>query len=219
MRMTHEIGSLAAGDGGEDWRHIAIVGGPWDQESMLARGFFDVADAAVEAWKAGGRNDAMVIPIIYNYRHGIELALKAEIRSAAACIRADGAAKPEDEADTLNLWLANNHSIGSLVSRLTSLLRRLQLGSNQQLPVETLKILQQLHLLDRSGQAFRYSTKKTGPAGEQVLEAVRPEQEHFDIIAVAQALHDAGNMVMGGVGGVLDAYSDYQNEMRYYYGA
>ncbi len=30
------------------------------------------------------RNDAIVIPIIGNYRHGIELALKDEIRDAAA---------------------------------------------------------------------------------------------------------------------------------------
>jgi hypothetical protein len=46
----------------------------------------------VERWKAGRRNDAIVIPIIYNYRHGIELALKAGIREAAACLRGDGVA-------------------------------------------------------------------------------------------------------------------------------
>src|SRR5260370_38603164 len=58
-------------------------------DGALAMGFFDIADTAVERWKAGRRNDAIVIAIIYNYRHGIELALKAGIREGAACLRGD----------------------------------------------------------------------------------------------------------------------------------
>jgi hypothetical protein len=33
----------------------------------------------VEHWQAGHPNAAMAIPVIANYRHGIELALKAEM--------------------------------------------------------------------------------------------------------------------------------------------
>ena len=60
---------------------------------------------AVERWKAGHRNDAVVIPIIFNYRHGIELALKEEIREDAAGLHRDGVTGPEVQADEVDQWL------------------------------------------------------------------------------------------------------------------
>jgi hypothetical protein len=214
--VASDIGSLispdASGGGG---RNTAIIGGPWESDSFLAFGFFEVANIAVERWKAGHRNDATVVPIIYNYRHGIELALKAGIRQAAACLRADGVADPDDQADKVDQWMSGTHSIEQLVNRLTRLLGRLQLGPGQQLPVETRDFLSKLHLLDHEGQAFRYSRVKTGPRRARVLERVRPGQQRFDILAVAEALSDAGTMVLYGVSGVLSEYSDYQADMRH----
>jgi len=167
----------------------------------------------VERWKAGHRNDAVVVPIIYNYRHGIELALKAEIREAAVCRRRDGAAGPDLQTDKLDEWLSRTHSIEQLVDRLTELLSQLPLGPDQQVPTETLAVLGKLHVLDRSGQAFRYSALKAGPKNARVLEPVRPGQEHFDLVAVAEALHDAGTILLYGVSAVLEIYSDYQADM------
>jgi hypothetical protein len=87
-QVTPDIDSLLSSDPDDgNWRNRAIIGGPWENDSSLALGFFELADAAVERWKAGHRNDTIVIPIIYNYRHGIELALKDEIREAATCLR------------------------------------------------------------------------------------------------------------------------------------
>jgi hypothetical protein len=177
-------------------------------------GFFDIADTAVERWKAGRQNDAIVIPIIYNYRHGIELALKEGIREAAACLRGDGVADLNVQADEVDMWMSDVHSIEKLVNRLIRLLGRLQLGPSQQLPPETIDVLKKLHLLDQHGQAFRYSAEKTGPRGARVLERVRPGEQRFDIVAVAEALRDAGTMVLHGLSGVLGDYSDYQAEMR-----
>jgi hypothetical protein len=160
-----------------------------------------------------------VIPIIYNYRHGIELALKDEIREAATCLRRDGVTGPDAQADAVDQWLSDIHSIEKLVNRLTELLGQLKLGPGQQLPAETLDVLGKLHILDHNGQAFRYSAVKTGPHGQRVLERVRPGQQQFDLVAVAEALRDAGTMVLDGVSGVLDAYSDYQADMADWYGA
>lgn len=210
--MTPGIDSLIPADADDgDWRSTAIIGGPWESDGSLALGFFKLADAAVERWKSGHRNDAIVI--IYNYRHGIELALKEEIREAAACLRRDGVADPGAQADEVNQWLSDIHSIEQLVNRLTKLLGQLKLGPGQQLPAETLDVLRKLHVLDHNGQAFRYSAVKTGPHGQRVLERVRPGQQQFDLVAVAEALRDAGTMVLHGVSGVLGAYSDYQADM------
>jgi hypothetical protein len=68
--------------------------------------------------------------------------------------------------------------------------------------------------VDVHGQAFRYSSVKTGPRGGRVLERVRPGEQRFDIVAVAEALREAGTMVLYGVSGVLDDYSSYQADMR-----
>ena len=215
--MTPGIDSLIpddADDGG--WRSTAIIGGPWESDGFLALGFFALADSAVERWKAGHRNDAIVIPVIYNYRHGIELALKEEVREAAACLRRDGVADPGDiQADKIDHWLSGTHSIEQLVNRLTKLLGQLKLGPGQQLPAETLDVLRKLHVLDQHGQAFRYSAAKTG---QRTLERVRPGQQQFDLVAVAEALRGAGTMVLHGVSGVLSAYSEYQAEMADWYG-
>lgn len=213
--MTPDIDSLVSSDAnGGYWRHTAIIGGPWESDGSLALGFFELADAAVERWKAGHRNDLTVIPIIYNYRHGIELALKEEIREAAGCLRGDGVADPDIQDSAIDEWMSGTHSIGQLVNRLTKLLGQLQLGAGQQLPAEALDILGKLHVLDHDGQAFRYSAVKTGPRGARVLERVRPGQQSFDIVAVAEALRNAGTMVLYGVSGVLGEYSDYQVGMR-----
>lgn len=213
-RVTPDIDSLVSvGTSGGNWRSTAIIGGPWENDGSLAFGFFELADAAVERWKAGHRNDAIVIPIICNYRHGIELALKEEIREAAACLRRDGVTCPEVQADQVDHWMSAIHSIEQLVNRLTKLLSQLKLGPGQEIPAETLDVLGKLHMLDQHGQAFRYSAAKTGPRGRRVLERVRPGQQQFDLVAVAEALSDAGTMVLYGVSGVLDAYSYYQSDM------
>lgn len=68
-------------------------------------------------------------------------------------------------------------------------------------------------MLDQNGQAFRYSAVKTGPRNPRVLEPVRPGQEHFGLAAVAEALHEAGTMVLYGVSDVPDDYSAYQADM------
>jgi hypothetical protein len=218
--MIPGIGSLAlSGSAGGDWRSTAFTGGPWESDSTLATGFFELADAAVERWKAGHRNDAIVIPMIYNCRHGIELALREGIREAAACLRRDGAADPAIQADEVDQWMSATHSIEQLASRLTRLLGQLQPVPWQQLPAETLAVLRKLHVLDHHGQAFRYSAVKAGPRDARVLQRVRPGQQRFDIVAVAEALREAGTMVLYGVSGVLDEYSAYQADMVAWHGS
>ncbi|MCW2930387.1 MAG: hypothetical protein JWM19_1349 [Actinomycetia bacterium] len=215
--VTTGIDSLAPSDtAGLHWAHTAVAGGPWETDAALAKGYLAVADTAMEHWKARHPNTAMAIPIIANYRHGIELALKAEIREAARCLRRDGDDDPAIQADQVDQQLSATHSIGRLSDRLTELIGRLKLvPADQRLPAGTLEVLRKLHLLDETGQAFRYAAVKagTGPRRRRVLQQARPGQEHFDMMAVAEALRDAAEMLLYGVDGVLDEYSDWQDNM------
>lgn len=214
--VTPGIDSLApSATAGLHWGNTAVAGGPWETDAALAKGFLDVADAAMEHWKAGHPGTAMAIPIIANYRHGIELALKAEIREAARCPRHDGDDDPAVQADEVDQQLSATHSIGRLAGRLAEFLGRLKPGVDRQLPAGTLDVLRKLHLLDETGQAFRYAAVKagTGPRRQRALQQARPGQEHFDMVAVADALRDAGEMLLYGVDGVLDEYSSWQDDM------
>lgn len=84
----------------------------------------------------------------------IELALKEEIREAATCLRHDGATGPDAQADEVDQWLSDTHSIEQLVNRLTKLLGQLKLGPGQQLPAEILDVLRKLHVLDHKRAGF-----------------------------------------------------------------
>jgi len=147
---------------GGDWRNTAIIGGRGENDSVLAMGFLEAAGILVDHWKARRPNDLLALPILALYRHAIELGLKDGIRAAAACLRADGAGESDLQPEAVENRLSGTHSVGKLVAELNTCLSRLELGPDNQLPADTIEVLNSLHLLDQSGQTFRYSTVKTG---------------------------------------------------------
>ena len=60
---------------------------------------------------------------------------------------------------------------------MNSLLGRLDLGQENQLPPDTREVLAGLHELDASGQALRYSAVKTGTGKNRKLVPARPTEE------------------------------------------
>jgi len=60
---------------------IAILGGHED-DLTIAGGYLRVAEIAARHWITHGPDDGLPIPILFNYRHGIELTLKWLIRPA-----------------------------------------------------------------------------------------------------------------------------------------
>ncbi len=213
--MTENNESLlrpVAPDG--DWRGNAIIGGRLEDDSVLAMGYLEAAEILVAHWKAGHRNDLLVVPILNLYRHGIELALKDEIREAAARLRADGVTDLDLTPEAVDERLARTHSIGELVDELNLDLRLLRLGPNNQLPDDALEVLNSLHLLDKTGQALRYSTVKTGDKKSKKLVRARPKETQFDLPGTAETLYDAGTLILHGVSGVLGDYAEYQAYLR-----
>lgn len=199
--------------GGGDWRQTVLVGGSWETDGTLAASYLEAAQILAEHAATRHRNDLIALPALNLYRHAIELALKDAIRATAESLRREGTDDPELDAERLNLQLTRSHSIGGLADILSTLLERLGLGAEQQLPARTLEILKGLHLLDSTGQAFRYSTVKEGSGRRAVLVPARPDLDHFDLSAAAAALHDAATMVLYGVSGVLDAREEHRMEM------
>ncbi|WP_369360202.1 hypothetical protein [Streptomyces sp. cg2] len=202
---------------GGDWRGNALIGGSWENEMMLAPGFLDAGNILVEYWKAHRPDDTLALPILYNLRHGIELALKIAIRDAAACARRDGIVDAKWERDELDQRLGRTHKIGSLAEELNeclALLKGIAGTDNGQLDVDTKEVLDSLHNLDESGQAFRYSVVKTGSGKHRKLAPARPDVQYVDLEHIAGVLYEVGVLVFGGVCSVLEQYRDRQQANR-----
>jgi hypothetical protein len=74
----------------EHFGDLAFVG-HYDGDAGLAEGFAEAAEAIFSAWQdQEWANDRLLLPIAYNYRHALELALKQAIRDAAECRQLGG---------------------------------------------------------------------------------------------------------------------------------
>ncbi len=90
---------------------------------------------------------SLIYPILFNYRHAIELALKwiIKIYGRYSTVRTD-------DLEHHNLW------------KLWCLCRKIivELGSEDEAILAVEQIIKDFHDLDRSGQTFRYSHSKAG---------------------------------------------------------
>ncbi|MFE5375771.1 hypothetical protein [Streptomyces mirabilis] len=80
--------------------HIAVIGGPHEDDFDLALGYAQAADVLATYWIGLGANDALPVPIYYNYPHANE---------------------------ELDKFLTTSHAVEHLADRLNQYLGRLQL--------------------------------------------------------------------------------------------
>ncbi|ASW56484.1 hypothetical protein [Plantactinospora sp. KBS50] len=193
------MGDLLSALPGEGWDDTAWIE-YYDGDRGLAEGFAKAGDAILVAWQRGPHpNDTVLLPLIYNYRHGIELALKQAIRQAAACICVGGNGEPELWADNLETHLKRKHGhrLAPLATQLQGLLTRLNLGD---LGGESMKVLSRIHQLDPTGEAFRYSGHLNSTAYA------------VDVSRLAARFREAFDIIHGGVLTMLDVHQDFLYE-------
>ncbi|MFI0792517.1 hypothetical protein ACH4OY_07445 [Micromonospora rubida] len=184
-----------------DWQDIAWVG-YYDGDRSLASGFADAGDAVLAAWKSGSRpNDPLLLPLIFNYRHGIELALKQAIRQAIRCVHQSGqdSCAPTISEVEAHLKSRQRHRVGPLAQQLAGILNQLQLTG---LPPETLHWLMRLQQLDPSGEAFRYANH------------LNTDAEAIDVVRLAAFFREAFDVIHGGVLTMLDVHETHLYDMR-----
>ncbi len=197
----------------------AMLGGHWESSDGLAWGFLNSGRILAEYWTQNRDDDDLVLPVLYNFRHGIELALKEAIRDAASCVRGDGLTDAGWTTAELDKTLSTSHAIGRLVQQLNEGLdllnrfgaRTIDIGEDME------EVLAGLHALDETGQALRYTTVKQGTHKAPVLVAARPTAQEIDLEQLALALWDAGNRILQDVCPKLTAYREWgeeQNDLR-----
>lgn len=200
------------------WWDIAVVGGPSDDDNHLAAGYRFLANAGVAQWQEASHrtraHDWAVVPILNAFRHCIELALKAAIRDAAACVRSDGLGEPDAARDAVEERLAKTHSLMTLSDELRRWTDLLNLGGYSESSELVNQVLDSLHRIDESGQTFRYSSVKQGKGKDRVLVAARPDEQGMDLVATAEALDEVAGLLIDGLSTMLYEHAEFRRELR-----
>lgn len=136
---------------GIDWQHNACVDCYTPTLGSYAAKFKDAADVLVRQAAAGDATlDSVIIPIVFLYRHYLELTLKEIIRFGREVV-GTGKGYPTNEHDLTKLWKET-------LSLLTQ-------HYGPQVPPETANItpcIEDLHAYDPRSFSFRYPTDKHG---------------------------------------------------------
>lgn len=145
MKAGHLIFADPPEDIDETWTHGAMLGGMtgYDDES-LARSYFMAGGMLVEqVLGTGERGQEVICPILYVYRHGIELYLKVVVRPGK-----------------------RNHSIGSL---LDAFCRDVQSKFGERVPAWITRPIGQLAEFDPNSDLFRYGQTRDSSISHRLI--------------------------------------------------
>ncbi|MGE0910496.1 hypothetical protein ACQGRJ_09845 [Bacillus atrophaeus] len=127
-------------DGNFPYYYNAVIG--WEGQSFrygYKEGFFKIAHMAIVP--SDQQSDVMVYPIIFNYRHYLELVLKENIFRFQILFRLPLSNKADHDLDTLLKDFINileSHNLGFLIS------------------AKQKKVIMDFHNIDSKNDAFRY---------------------------------------------------------------
>ncbi len=194
---------------GADWQANACVNGI-DDSIAYQDGYRRAALHLAELVCDSGRSqDFLIYPIVYLYRHHIELALKSII--SVACFVVDYTLTERD-VDTLG-----RHDLAKLWALARPLLNpTCELGGSPALPLDDLEgidsYILQLHKHDPDGQRFRYSTTKA--KGRKARLPSLPNLRHINIRDFAVGMEKLADYLEGldnWIGDLADAKIEYQS--------
>lgn len=142
---------------GDDFQTNACLA-RWDADWAYSRGFRTAGRRLAEqACDSGHEQDTLIYPIVYLYRHHIELVLKAIIKTASGLLDRELAAgdrKALGEHDLARLWAAAR----PLLNPVCALVPNPPFPEDDLLGIDS--YIRQLHEHDPNGESFRYATRK-----------------------------------------------------------
>lgn len=139
-------------DFGEDYHNNACMNYDTNTKSQYIRGYRLAADTLIEQINKDGANDTLVFPIIFLYRHHIELLLKNIIDSSNILL--ENSPKPKE-----------GHKIEDLWNDAKGLIRKVFKTPKNNEPKEfeiVTQVILQLAQIDPDSTSFRYAFEKNG---------------------------------------------------------
>ena len=158
----------------------------------------------------GRGQDYLVYPIVYLYRHHIELTLKSIIRAAALVIN--------HTLTKSDFYTLGHHNLATLWKLARPMLNSAcELGGESPLPPDDLEginsYIVQLHQHDPDGHRFRYSTTKARDQKTRRLPSLPDNLTHINVRDFAAGMEKLADYLEGldnWIGDLVDAKLEYQ---------
>jgi hypothetical protein len=173
---------------------------PKGELAVYGLAYRDAADALVEnVRQRKWYSDVDACPIVFQYRHSIELYLKAIILWGAGLVRLQSG----EDINTDNLFAT--HRFRDLLPAVKRIFKEAGWLDNRTSSVQfgTFAEIEELILafeeIDPISFAFRYPIDRSGNAN-------LPEKFHFNVIALGQEAHKMLEMLDGAVTGVYEMF-------------
>ena len=195
----------------EDWQNNACIA-HWDADWAYSRGFRRAANRlARHVCDTGTDQDVLIYPIIYLYRHHVELVLKAIIKSASGLLDRELTEKDLEALDRHNLsklWQAARPLLDPVCDR----------AGNPPFPASELEgvdsYIRQIHGHDPDGQSFRYATRKAkGASRSGFRPSLGPRLKLVNVKAFAAAMEKLA-AYLEGIEGWFVSLEDAKAEMQ-----
>lgn len=185
---------------GDDWPNNACLNftkGP-ESANLYARGYRIGAEYLADyVMNMHRHQDVLVYPIVFMWRHYVELRLKEIIRSASTSM---------DDSTELKL----DHKLHALWKRLRPLVEEIELDADP-FPLNAVEeIIAQLDEIDRHSFAFRYPTGKDGAP------SLPGELSYINIRNFTEVMQRVANF-LDAVATSFSVYLDHKAEMERYY--
>lgn len=155
---------------GPDWRLNACVNYGFDDLYAYAEGYRRAGDILAKELEADPRRglDYLVYPLVFLYRHAIELQLKGIIRDGTQLLRQPAVPKK----------LLNKHELEPLWTAACQILEKVWPESDPDRLRQIAKVISGLSAADPDSQAFRYDRDKSGHRTKSLLTLVNIAKFH-----------------------------------------
>lgn len=173
---------------------------PKGELSVYALAYREAADVLIENFKQRKfYSDMDACPVVFLYRHSIELYLKAIILWGAGLVRLQSG----EDINTDRLF--ETHKFGDLLPAIRRIFKEAGWLNNSATGVrfgnfaEIEELILAFEQIDPRSHAFRYPIDRNGSAN-------LPEHFHFNVIALGEEAHEMLRMLDGAVSGVYEMF-------------
>ena len=182
-----------------------------DVEYAYIFGFYMAGETLVEklidSESYSHERKTLIYPILYNYRHYVELHLKSLIENTEILydlIDKLGYLQNGNLDKKVTNNLDSTHDLNDLLEYLKERLFYTQISS-EEFPKDIAKYIKQIHDTDKSGQVYRYHTNKDSQENF-------PEEEYIDAKNIATRMEEINNMFWA-IDSHIDEYIKISNDI------
>jgi len=172
---------------GDDWKNRAMLThGSTGRWAVYAMGYKTAADALVaEVVERNGYPDLLVFPILYLYRHYLELSIKSHIKDAQKLLNVPTLTKMN--VHERRVAAAQGHDILALWRYSISLVQKIHPDVDQVLLDVATRIIEAFDEIDHGGDACRFpeslqDTPNLTQLSEVNLRALRDDMRKAEIV-------------------------------------